>query len=104
MQAVELGDPVNRPVFGGAPGSEPFNSFGGIQDVDGSQQRFTALWSVTFEDDAGPAKAYFGFLLSFSGEVIRREGPLVVREDDVADHNEANAQAIAWIRDWTGVQ
>ena len=102
-QAVELGDPVDRPAFGGAAGSEAFNAFGGVEDVDLDQERLTAMWLVTFEDHEGPAKAYFGFLIDFFGEIHDRQGPLIIRESDVEDHEDANAQAVQWLRDWSGI-
>lgn len=98
-QLVELGEPVDRPVFGGAEGSEPFNSFGGVQDVypDGT---FTASWEAYFEDADGVGEVYFAFLISESGEIRDSREPLVIRESEVERGDEADQRAYAQIRQW----
>jgi len=100
---LELGAPVDRPVFGGEPGSESFNSFAGVQDVDEERRLLTAVWIVTFEDADGPAKAYFGYLLSFDNTVLEQQGPLIIRESDQPLVDQAGAEAVRWLQDWSGV-
>jgi hypothetical protein len=99
-QLVELGTPVDRPAFGGAPGSEPFNSFGGVQDIYVTSEHFTAQWSAIFEDDEGVKAAYFWFLIDADGEIAARAEPVMVTDDGSRtsdDNAEVNRRGI---REW----
>ena len=102
-RATQLGDPVDRPVFGGAEGSESFNAFGGVEDIDAERELLTALWVVTFEDEEGVGAAYFGFLLDFNNQVLESQGPFIVREASTPTHAAATDLALDWIRGWSGV-
>lgn len=98
-QAIELGEPVNRPAFGGAELSEGFNAFGGVEDIYFEDEVFTAIWHVIYEDaDTGVAAAHWVYVIDFEEEVLHRAGPMVIREDE-ADHSERAEGAVAWARE-----
>jgi hypothetical protein len=103
-QLVELGDPVDRPAFGGAPGSEPFNSFGGLQDIYVEDEVFTAQWSAIHETSTGAARTYFGYVIAFDGTIVaRRERVTVTEQPGVTPQALAEEEA-ASIREWASSQ
>lgn len=99
-QLVALGEPVDRPVFGGAAGSEAFNAAGGMEDVYVDDRVFSAYWAGSFEDAQGVGRAYFHYLIGFDGEVVDRNGPIVYREDGSRTFEENAAEHVAALRDW----
>ena len=103
LELAALGEPVDRPVFDGAAGSEPFNAFAGVQDIDFEQELFTAFWSAAVEDESGVAVAVVGFKLDFAETVLERQGPFVIREQDASTWSEVSDLTVSWLREWTGV-
>lgn len=101
-QLVELGDPVDRPAFGAAEGSEPFNSAGGMEDVYFSDKVFTAYWSGVFENESGVGDAHYFYLLSFDGEVLDSTGPVIYWEDGERGFEDNVQEATADLRQWAG--
>lgn len=103
-QAVELGPMPGRLTFGGAPGSEAFQAFGGLQDVYREDRAFTAFWTVTWIDDDTAVNTYYPYVISFDEAVIGRGDPFdfEVHEDEVADAEEAADVAVDRIRRWAG--
>lgn len=100
LQLIDLGEPVDEVVFGGAPGSEPFNSFGGINNIYFGDRVFTASWSGIFEDHIGVARAYFHYLFDFDGSVIDRRAPVVFRDDGVRTFEDNASESVASLREW----
>ncbi|MEE8599845.1 hypothetical protein [Euzebya tangerina] len=98
-QVQDLGEPVDRPVFGGADGSEPFNSFGGMQDVYFQDELFTAVWTAVFEDEEGVKKAYFFRAVTFTEEVVAEWEPIVYAEADGLDFNQVSEDAADRVRE-----
>jgi hypothetical protein len=99
-QLAELGTPVDRPAFGGAPGSEPFNSFGGMEDVYREDGVFTAYWSAVVEDDLGVAQTYFHYVIDFAGNVVERREPVLLRDAGGRTHQDNVAEHLASLRAW----
>ncbi len=99
-QLVALGEPVNRPAFGGAEGSEPFNSFGGIQDIYPDERVFTASWNAVYADSSGTWDQYFWFIVSFEGEVLQRMRPVPFAEADGRTVQTNTQEAGAEMRLW----
>lgn len=99
-QAVELGEPVDRPAFGGAELSEAFNAFGGVEDIYPGQGVYTALWSATYQPEEGsPATtAHWGYVVSFAGEIRASFGPFLVAEGEVEDAMARGEAAVEWLR------
>ena len=99
-QAVELGEPVDRPAFGGAELSEAFNAFGGVEDIYPGQGVYTALWSATYQPEEGsPATtAHWGYVVSFEGEIRASFGPFLVAEGEVEDAMARGEAAVEWLR------
>ncbi len=99
-EAVQLGEPVTRPAFGGAELSEAFNAFGGVEDIYPSQRVYTALWSATYqhEDDTSATTAHWGYVISFEGEILATFGPFLVGESDVEDALARGEVAVEWLR------
>jgi hypothetical protein len=80
-QLVQLGEPVNEPAFGGAPGSEPFNSFGGIEDISPNDRVFSATWSGVYATRGQIFRAYYWYLITFDHEVIHAsDAPFIIAE------------------------
>ncbi|AXV08240.1 hypothetical protein DVS28_a3567 [Euzebya pacifica] len=98
-QAVTLGEPVDRPTFGGAELSEGFNAFGGIEDIYFDDEVFTAIWKAIYEDVDGVAAAHWVYVIDFEAKILHRRGPMIIREDEVADFNERSQRAVAWARE-----
>lgn len=99
-QAVLLGPPADRPAFGAAEGSEPFNAFGGMQDIYGGQEAFTALWRVTWIDDEEAVDSYFAYVIDFSANVLHRGQRIDVRESEVWGFDESSDLAVDAVRQW----
>lgn len=99
-QLVELGEPVDRPAFGGAEGSEPFNSFGGMEDIYRSEEIFTAYWNGEFEDGEGVGSAYFHFVIDFNADVVARRLPIIFREDGVRTFEDNIEDHLESLRAW----
>ena len=97
-QAVELGEPVDRPAFGGAELSEGFNAGGGVEDIYFNDGVYTAMWRVVFDAGDGVAAAHFAYLIDFESNVLETAGPMVIREDEVAGSEERSRAAVAWVR------
>ena len=98
-EAIELGEPFDRPAFGGAELSEGFNAFGGMEDIYFADEVYTAIWHAIYEDAGGVAAAHWVYVISFDEVILHRSDPLIVREDEVADHSERGQRAVAWARD-----
>ena|GEM_PF-4416444 len=97
--AVQLGEPVNRPAFGGAELSEGFNAFGGVEDIYFEDEVFTAIWHVIYEGAAtGVAAAHWVYVIDFEGQILHRDGPFLVSEADVPDGSDRVALALDWAR------
>lgn len=103
-QLVELGTPVDRPAFGGTPGSEAFNSFGGIQDVYEDDEAFTAQWNGLHEQDGSVNQTYFWYLISFDGVVIDRGPPFAVSEAEAGDVRTSLSTNQSAMRAWAETQ
>jgi hypothetical protein len=99
-QLWELGEPVDEPAFGGAPGSEPFNSFGGVQDIYRADRVLTAQWSGVFRSGASQHRAFYSYIVSFEGEVIAEKGPFIVEELPSDSPERAPELAVADVRAW----
>lgn len=99
LQALSLGEPVDRPAFGGAELSEGFNAFGGVEDIYTDDEVFTAIWKAIYEDSDGVSAAHWTYLIDFNGQILHRAGPMIVRENEVADFNERAQRAVAWARE-----
>lgn len=97
-QLLELGEPVDRPAFGGAPGSEPFNSFGGVQDLYGEGVA-TATWHGVVDIDGTIARVFFAYLLD-NGEAVDRLEPIFVAEGEVDSAEQAAEIAFERIQIW----
>ena len=99
-QAVELGEPVDRPAFGGAELSEAFNAGGGVEDIYFDDEVFTAMWRVVFHDGDEVAAAHFAFLVDFDSNILQTAGPLTILESDVDGVEERSERAVTWIREF----
>lgn len=97
-QAVLLGPPADRPVMGGAEGSEPFNASGGMQDVYRTDGAFSASWSITWLQDGVAVRTYFPYLISFEGEVIARGEEISVPENAAESVSRRGELAVRRIR------
>lgn len=86
-RAVELGEPVDRPVWDAVDGTEAYNAFGGIEEIFEDERVYTAVWSATFLDpaDGVAVQANFVYVLDFDDQVLhRREEPIMVSEAEAA--------------------
>ena len=97
-EAIALGEPVDRPVFGGAELSEGFNAFGGMEDIYFDDEVFTAIWQAVYERDGSVAAAHWVYVISFDEEVLHRAGPMIIEEADVPDHTARADGATDWAR------
>ncbi len=99
-QLVQLGEPVDRPAFGGAEGSEPFNSFGGIQDIYPEDRVFTAEWNGVYTDGTETGQAYFWYLIAFDQQILATFRPDPFVEDGTRDFRRNSAENTAGMRRW----
>jgi hypothetical protein len=99
-QLVELGEPVDRPAFGGAPGSEPFNSFGGLNNIYVADRVFTASWSAVVQEEEAVVRVYWHYLIAFDGEVLARRSPIEFEEVGGRTFEQNAADNVASLQRW----
>ena len=101
-RAVELGEPVDRPVWDAVGGTEAFNAFGGVQESFPDERLYLAVWSATYVDDAGGAvMANFAYILTFEDELVHRnDAPILVTEAEAATLEERSTLIRQRLGEW----
>ena len=99
-ELLSLGNPLNRPAFDGGDGSEPFNSFGGVQDIYPDDAALTTYWSGAFSDGDRAGRAYVWFLVGFDSRVIDQSEPLIIWESPGRTVQENEADNVGGMRLW----
>ncbi len=102
-RAVELGEPVNRPVWDAVDGTEAYNAFGGIEEIFEDERVYTAVWSATFLDpiDEVAVQANFVYVLDFDDQVLhRREEPILVTEAEAETLDTRSALFLQRLGEW----
>ena len=103
-RAVELGEPVDRPVWDAVDGTEAYNAFGGVEESFPEARLYVAVWSATYMDpgEEGVAvQANFAYILSFEDELVHRnDEPITISELEAPTLEARSALFLERLGEW----